>query len=337
MADLIVQQSFPDPRPTTNPYLVMLGDSIAAVPGVELRTFTWRRVLTQRFDVFHVHWPEILVSGHSPAKKLVRQFFTLLLIAKLAITRTPIVRTAHNLDLPQGISRRERWLLGLMDRRTTLRIRLNPLTPVPQGTAVETILHGHYRDWFAVYPKVERVPGRLAYVGLVRRYKAVDALIAAFRTAFGSAQASLTIAGRPSSDELVRQLEEIADGDPRIEMRFAYLSDEELVQAVSAAELVVLPYREMHNSGGALSALSLDTPVLVPANEVNRMLAAEVGDGWVLEYEGELTSADLEQALQRAQVVVRSGARPDLSAREWSGAGRAHVAAYRRAMALMRR
>ncbi|MFF1632837.1 glycosyl transferase [Leifsonia sp. NPDC058248] len=345
MAELIVQQSFPEPRPTTNPYLVMLRDSIREQPGVQLRTFSWRGVLTGRFDVFHVHWPEILVSGQSPLKALVRQGLTLLLIAKLAVTRTPIVRTVHNLELPDGISGRERWLLRLIDRRTTLRIRLNPLTPLPEHAPFETIVHGHYREWYARYPHAPRVPGRLAYVGLVRRYKGVDALLTAFRTAFGGQDgpaghggphASLTVGGKPSSDELVAQLEGLAAGDDRIALHFAFLSDAELVSAVTASQLVVLPYREMHNSGGALSALSLDRPVLVPANEVNGLLAAEVGDDWVLRYEGELTPAALEDALARAQRLAPD-ARPDLSRREWDDAGRAHVAAYRRAIALRRR
>ncbi|WP_223692403.1 glycosyltransferase [Leifsonia poae] len=339
MAELIVQQSFPEPRPTTNPYLVMLRDGIRTVPGVEVRTFSWRGVLTRRFDVFHVHWPEILVSGHSPVKKLVRQGLTLLLLGKLAVTRTPIVRTVHNLDVPDGISRREKWLLRLIDRRTTLRIRLNPLTPMPPQAAFETIVHGHYRGWYAPHPRSPRVAGRLAYVGLVRRYKGVDALVTAFHAAFGGPEGaepvSLTVGGKPSSAELVEQLRSLAAGDGRIALHFSFLSDAELVEAVTRAEIVVLPYREMHNSGGALSALSLGRPVLVPDNEVNRMLAAEVGEPWVLRYDGELTPAALESALAQVR-TLSADAGPDLSRREWDDAGRAHVAAYRRAIALLR-
>ena len=41
---------------------------------------------------------------------------------------------------------------------------------------------------------------------------------------------------------------------------------------------MVLPYRQMHNSGAVLAALSLDRPVLVPATD-QRGLGAEVGPG----------------------------------------------------------
>lgn len=337
MPDLVVQQSFPDPRPTTNPYLIMLRDAIASQPGVDVRTFTWRRALLERYDVFHVHWPEILVSGHSPLKKLVRQALTLGLVLKLRITRTPIVRTAHNLELPTGISRRETALLRLIDRWTTLRIRLNPLTPVPAGSPVETIEHGDYRAWFSRYQRRAAIPGRLAYVGLVRRYKGVDALISAFRAAFRAPgtepQATLTVSGKPSSDDLVQQLQAQASEDERVFLRFAFLTDEELVAAVTEAELIVLPYREMHNSGGALSSLSLNRPVLVPDNDVNRLLAQEVGEVWVQRYQPPLSSDDLERAIAAVRRREPESA-PDLSRRGWDETGRRHVLAYRRAIEL---
>ena len=53
----------------------------------------------------------------------------------------------------------------------------------------------------------------------------------------------------------------------------------------------MLPYRHMHNSGAALTALSLDRPVLVPETDVNRDLARETGPGWVVTFAGELRPA----------------------------------------------
>ena len=330
----IVQQSFPRPRPTTNPYLVMLGRSIAAQPGVELRTFSWRAALTKRADVFHVHWPEILVSGQSPSKKLVRQGLTLLLVAKLAVTRTPIVRTLHNLERPSGISRRERILLALLERRTTLWIRLNDETPELPGRSYALIPHGHYRDWFEGYEKPAAEPGRVGFVGLIRRYKGVEELLEVFRGVPG--ESTLHVAGRPSSAELAGRLEELADSDERVSLDLRFLDDADLVANVRKASLVVLPYREMHNSGGVLTALSLDRPVLVPSNAVTERLAEEAGPGWVHRYQGALDASDIERALQDIASGDR-GDRPDLRARDWDDAGARHVEAYRRAVAILRR
>jgi glycosyltransferase involved in cell wall biosynthesis len=241
----------------------------------------------------------------------------------------------HNLELPEGLSRREVVLLRWAERWTTLRIRINETTELDDSTPVETIVHGHYRDWYAPHPRRERCPGRLAFVGQVRRYKGVDRLVEAFGETT-DAGLSLRIAGRPTSEGLADQLRAAAAADPRIGLSLTYVPDSGLVAEVSEAELVVLPYREMHNSGGALAALSLDTPVLVPDNAVNRRLAEEVGPGWVHTFVPPLTGDDLTGALER-QRGTPPAALPDLSRREWDDAGRAHVAAYRRARAALRR
>lgn len=333
---LVVLQSFPAPRETTNPYVVMLARSLEATDGVRPRTFSWRRALCSRYDVFHAHWPEILVSGHSPLKKVVRQLLFAVLLVRLRVLRIPLVRTLHNLELPDGISRREVFLLRRAERRTTLWIRLNTSTEVPPGRPFETVLHGHYRDWFAPYTEPPPVPGRVAFVGLIRRYKGVADLIRAFRETVEEApHGTLRVAGRPSTEELADELRREAAGDDRISLRLSFLSDADLVAEVGAAELVVLPYREMHNSGGTLAALSLDRPVLVPDNEVNRLLADEVGPGWVFRYRGALTGRHVLDTLHARRRQSR-GTRPDLAAREWAMTGQAHLAAYRRARELRR-
>ncbi|WP_231884281.1 glycosyl transferase [Plantibacter sp. H53] len=325
-----VQQSFPDPRPTTNPYIVMLRDHLATTPGVAVRTFSWRRAILGHYDVFHAHWPEILVSGASKPKRAVRQLLTLVLLAKLAVTRTPIVRTLHNLHRPSGISRIEHALLGLFERRTAFVIVLNEQTVPPEGVGSAVIPHGHYRDWYARHPQREAVEGRLSYFGLIRRYKGVDGLLRAF-SALPGGDRSLRVAGRPSSEALAADLRSLAADDDRIDLSLEFLSDAELVDVARQGELVVLPYREMHNSGGALAALSVDRPVLVPANAVNERLAAEVGQGWVVQYDGDLDASDLERALDAVRDPSR-GPSPDLSARDWDLAGQLHLAAYRAAL-----
>ncbi|MFP3466532.1 glycosyl transferase [Leifsonia sp. SIMBA_070] len=333
MRRLTVLQSFPEPRATTNPYIVMLAAAIREQPDAKLLTFSWRTALTHRYDVFHIHWPEILLEGRTPLRALARQLLTALLLLRIAVLRTPVVRTVHNLDLPEGINRRQRFLLERFARLTTLRITLNDRTTLPEGTEAVTIVHGHYRTWFADAPRRRPVAGRLAYFGLIRRYKNVQALVKAFRGL--ATDASLQVGGRPSAPELAAEIAELAAGDDRISLTFAFLTDDELVGIATAAELVVLPYREMHNSGGTLAALSLDRPVLIPDNEVNRALALEVGEDWVRRYSGELTTEVLREALTGVQERPPVG-RPDLSAREWDAVGSEHISAYRRALQLAR-
>jgi beta-1,4-mannosyltransferase len=330
---IVVLQSFRTPRPTTNPYIVMLGETLRTTPGVVLLNFSWRRALFGRFDVFHVHWPEILVNGSSPLKRLARQMLTFGIVLRMRLSRIPIVRTVHNLGLPEGISRREVLLLRLIDRWTTLRIRLNTATDLPADCPAATILHGDYRTWFAAHPASEPVPGQFGYVGLIRRYKGVERLIEAFAGTSSVLQGlTLRIGGKPSSPELVDAVTRGAAADSRIALDLHFLTDDELVGIVTSSELVVLPYRFMHNSGGALAALSLGRPILLPDNEVNRRLSEEVGPGWVHLFDGELTASDLIDAITEVRRTTGRPA-PRLVARSWDDTGRAHREAYRAAIA----
>ncbi|WP_105036030.1 glycosyltransferase [Cryobacterium aureum] len=328
-----VLQSFPEGRATTNPYLLQLSRSLR--PHVEVLGFTWRRALTSRYDVFHVHWPEILLQGRTPGRALARRMLFRLFLARLRLRRTAVVRTLHNVRSHELAPRQDQRLLERFDQRTTLWIRLNPFTPVPAGALERTIPHGDYRDWYFDQPSGATVPGRLLYFGLIRPYKGVDALVESFRQLGAGLpddpRPTLRIVGAPQSSELAQQLQFGAAGEPRIEFVLRHTSDAELAAAIQAAELVVLPYTEMHNSGAALLALSLDRPVLVPQNAVTTALADEVGAEWVLCYSGPLCAEVLADALVRVR-RPRSTPAPDLSRRRWSVGAAEHVDAYGRAV-----
>lgn len=328
-----VLQSFPEGRTTTNPYLLQLTRALR--PHVEVLGFTWRRALTGRYDVFHVHWPEILLQGRTPARALARRILFRLFLTRLRLRRTAVVRTVHNVRSHESATRQEERLLHGFDQCTTLWVRLNPFTAVPVGALERTIPHGDYRDWYSAHAPGVPVPGRLLYFGLVRPYKGVEILVDSFRQLPRGAPddviPTLRIVGAPQSKELAQRLQLAAAGDARIRCALRHASDAELADAINAAELVVLPYAEMHNSGAALLALSLNRPVLVPQNVVTTALANEVGPGWVLTYNGPLSAEILADALAHAR-RARSTLSPDLSHRQWTLGAMDHVEAYVRAV-----
>lgn len=327
-----VLQSFKPPGPLTNPYITQLLDSLRSADGVEPHVFSWRRALVGGYDVFHAHWPESLIEQRGVLSTLGRRVLYALLLLRLWVQRIPIVRTVHNLELPVGISSFDRRLLAVTEQLTRVRIVLNEFTPVPDGSTAVLVEHGHYQAWFAQHPRVASVPGRVVFFGKIRRYKNVEGLVAAFRALpEATPTPTLRVLGSPSSQELVDSLSSMAAGDPRIQLEFGHVADPDLVSAVSGASVVALPYKEMHNSGSVLAALSLGRPVLVPDTEFNRALAAEVGEHWVLRYNGPLTPDDLQDAINRTGAHGATG-EPDLTRREWDTSGRRHLEAYRLAL-----
>jgi len=323
---LTVLQSSGRPTRTTNPYLLQLLDALP--PPLRIEYFSMKRALFSRYDVFHVHWPEYLVRHRTRAGTWAKQAGMALVLLRLWAMRIPIVRTLHNLAPHEAGNLGERVLLRWMDRLTTLWIRINPATQ-ERAPATVTILHGHYRAWYAAIPKPRPVAGRLLHFGLLRRYKGVETLLACMQ-ALDDPSLSLRIVGNPASEELADEVRAGCRRDPRISARLEYVDDETLAREIGEAELVVLPYRQMHNSGTLLLSLSLDRPVLAPANDANAAIAAEVGPGWVYLYEGEIDASLIADTL--ARVRERDDGAPDLSARDWERLGQQHHRAYAAAL-----
>lgn len=328
MHHIRVLESFGNSRPTTNPYITMLGESLESTPELRLMRFSWKKALTANYDVIHFHWPEALLDGSTWLRRRGKDLAFALLLLRIRLKRIAVVRTVHNLDLPQGLSFIRRQLVTKCDHMTTLRISINPTTPPISGVAQRLIPHGHYCDWFADMPRHEKIAGRIAFAGLIRRYKGVENLLTCFmQTANDYPELSLSVTGKPSSTDLENVVRNATSADDRISFSSGYVAEKSLVAAITEAELVVLPYQHMHNSGSALAALSVQRPVLVPRNETNELLSLEVGAGWVYLYEGQLSARDLTSTLADLRRNPPAKA-PDLSARDWSAAGNQHRDAF---------
>ncbi len=300
-----------------------------APADVEVTYFSWRRALRGDYDVLHLHWPELLIRARTARKRLAKRqaMRATLLLAKAR--RIPVVRTVHNLHPHERGSGAEQRLLASVDKQTDVFIRLNPTTDLDPGMTGVTILHGHYRDRFAQHPHSPAEPGLVLYFGIIRPYKNVEHLIEVF-TARPRPGSRLRIVGSPSP-ELRERISDLAEQHEDVSALLAFVDDDQLVAEITASTLVVLPYSEMHNSGAALVALSLDRPILVPRTPSNTALQQEVGEEWVLAYDGELTDAILTAAIERAG-RRDPASRPRMEGRDWDEVGRQHRDVYREAI-----
>lgn len=317
-------------RPVDNPYTSLLIDSLPS-DRVRVSYFHWSRILTERFDVLHAHWPENSLRHPRRIGRAVKIGLFAVFLARLRLQRKAVVRTVHNVAPHEPGSRIERLLLRRLDRLTTLWIVLNESTPTPAGDRTVLVPHGHYGTWYASQPAAVAVRGRLLNFGMIRRYKGTEDLISAFR-AWNDADVVLHIVGEPGDAAIAGSLRELAGGDPRVHLDLRFLPEEELSRELGAAEVVVLPYRAMHNSGAALLALSANRPVIVPSTAATELLVDEFGPEWVVTYSGDLDAERLRKAVQRAQSARRSPGGPDLSRREWPALGAQLAQVYERAV-----
>lgn len=332
---LSVLMSFKQPTESTNPYITQLNRALAATPGLAVSTFSWRNALLHHWDVFHVHWPETMIYSPRRLLRAVKLVLLAILLVKFGLGRTAVVWTYHNVSTHERQGRVARVLLGRLRRLTVGYIVLNPFSEPPAGRLVWLIHHGHYRDWYARFDQADTIPGRLATFGLIRPYKGVEDLLAAFR-GWSEPAVSLVIGGKPADPDTGERVSALAAGDPRVSLVLRFLSEQELVTVATEAELLVFPYVAMHNSGAVLAGLSLGRPVLAPRNAVNEALAGEVGERWLPMYDGGLTPEVLTRTLASVR-TIDPGERPNLDGRDWDVTGEQHRLAYRDAVAKVRR
>jgi glycosyltransferase involved in cell wall biosynthesis len=94
------------------------------------------------------------------------------------------------------------------------------------------------------------------FFGLLRPYKGLDVLLEAWR---GIEDAELWIVGMPRMD--VSAL--MADAPSNVRLVSRFVGDHELPAYFARADLVVLPYREIEQSGVLFTALAFGKPLLV--------------------------------------------------------------------------
>lgn len=336
---LRVTQLLADPNrsahPVENPYTSLL---VSSLPDerIETRYFGWADVLTSDADVVHMHWPENSLRHPRTAVRLLKRALFLLFILRLRMGRIAVVRTVHNARPHEEGDRGERWILGLLEARTTLWVTLNDVTPTPDPRRTVVIPHGHYRDRFAS-PTPEPRRGNLVHFGMLKPYKGVDELISAFAAVPHELDYRLHIVGESHDGPLTERVRAASRRDERMDIDLRFVDETELADAVGAAEIVVLPYRAIENSGSALLALSLHRPVILPESPSTRLLEEEFGDEWVGLYRGPLTAETLQRAVEDLRDRPRDAAGPDMSERDWPRLGSLLADAYDRAAASLRR
>jgi len=293
-----------------NPYTGLIYSHLPA----DAKTDGWPGNLLRKYDVWHVHWPDALLGIPNPvhaAYKVSAMFVTMDYLKRRG---TRIVWTMHNFASHEGRHPRlEKWFWRQFIPHVDGAISLSHtglamgLEKFPRLRSVPTavIPHGHYRTVCEPSDKARAreilgiAPGAkvIAFFGAVRAYKNVDALVRLFREV-RDPDAVLFVAGDPNRADLAAAIEKEAAPDPRVRLRFAFVSDEEAGAILGAADLVVLPYREILHSGSAMLALSCNRPIVVPGRGSMGELQEEFGEDWVKTYRGELTAEILEESLE---------------------------------------
>ncbi len=251
--------------------------------GYRVRERFYRRTAARGLDAparrpfkLAEHVPDMLrFRRDADADVLHYQWLTLPgLDSRLLPRLRPRVMTAHYI-LPPRPSRRQvasaRRVFGDMDAVVAhsehSAARLREEVGLDPGR-VRVIPHGAF-DYLTRLPEEKPLPAELEGAegpvilcfGLLRPYKGIENLVAAFRRIRG---AELWIVGNPRMDvEPLRRLAAEAPGRVRIVPRF--VDDAEVPAIFRRADVVALPYLDAEHSGVLYTGLAFDKPLVLSA------------------------------------------------------------------------
>lgn len=241
--------------PTWRRGLRYLRGSVRALIGARM---SGKRVA--HFHVFHVSFLELFN----------------VVLAKCLFMR--VVITAHDVEAFRGErSNIKSWFYGVADcviaHNLVSRRELVRVLGIPERK-IHVIPHGNYLGDIGSLPSADSARAALGlphdaqvllFFGQIKAVKGLDLLLDALAAIKGTVpDVLLLVAGKMWGQEFARyqsQIDSLGLGRHCI-AHVRYIADEEVAAYYAAADLVVLPYRKIYQSGVVLMAMSYGKPVL---------------------------------------------------------------------------
>lgn len=311
---------------TGNPYAQSIYAPMAAL-GVDVHEFSVKRLLLGRYHIWHRHWPERALNDHHLGTVLLKLMAAVLCTVVARLKGVRIIWTVHNLKAHEQYYPKLEQLFwfwftrnldgyislsqaALMAAQRTFPALINyPSFVIPhshyRGQYPDTITRDEARDYLNI-PKEAQV---ILLFGKLRPYKNIPQFIRTFQQS-PIDQHILYVVGSPATPKLGQDLLTLAENDERVQLVLNHIDDQDVQYYFRAADLVVLPYSEVLNSGAALLALSFDCPVLAPSIGSLGELGDHMGSAWFRTYTGELTVNILLEATTWATSEHRSSCIP---------------------------
>lgn len=276
-----------------NPYQIELANALRGY-GVETkfvnlsrkRLFPILRTVFQnsRPDIIHLHWTGAFLVTRNRAASILKACLIILEFLILKIIGISIVWTVHNLFDHEKINPEiEKYFnyiccTGIYDK-------IIVLSSFSVEAAIKAYrLPNHLRDKFIIIPhghyiksynnNISKNQARdklglsaenivFLYFGLIRPYKGILYMVEEFKKVLNS-RARLLIAGNPKSDILKHELERCCKGHKLIKIYPKFIKDDEIEIYMNAADIVVLPFNDILNSGSVILAMSFGKAVICP-------------------------------------------------------------------------
>jgi GT2 family glycosyltransferase/glycosyltransferase involved in cell wall biosynthesis len=228
-------------------------------------------------------------------------FTDLTMIATARLFKRKVVITVHDVDSLADSEARRSQLAGRVYRLADRVIAHNKISAEELKSVgllpakIAMIAHGHYLDSIQEMPSASTARRDLAielsakvviFFGQIKHSKGLDILIKALPQVVREVpEVVLMIAGRPWKTDFTYYNALISQLNVRAHCRLLirYIPDDKVTSLYAAADITVLPYRRIYQSGVLLMAMSCGCPAVVSDLPGMREIVTDGINGYVFE------------------------------------------------------
>ncbi len=272
------------PKIGLNPYNEILYEKLEE-HGVTVISHRDARLsgITSHVDVFHFHWLNAYLS-HSAVKSLFSTLAFIAYILLLKIKKTKIVWTAHN-TVSFTHSKKNillekllvPFLIKYVDKIIVhSKFQINHFSEQYHSKIIH-IPHHNYCP--TLHQKIHGKNDYYLFFGSVSPYKGLDLAIQAYNMASSSCCVRpFKIVGSVNDSAYKMEISNLIQNNKTIFLEDRFISNSELELLVKGSKAVILPFRQITNSGSLIYALSCRTPVFVRWSKlVDEVISAHNG------------------------------------------------------------
>ena len=249
-----------------------------------LRSLAGAKLGKSRIAHFHVF--------HVGPLELFNVLLAKILGFKVVVTAHDVRSFVERLSVPWMAKRAYRAADRIIAQSEVSRRELQTVLDVPEEK-VDTIPHGNYLGFIGEVPSRSEASARLGvpegsrvllFFGQIKEVKGLDVLLRAMpRLVERNPETVLLVAGKVWKDDFGRYQKQIENSGiaENCLLHIRYIPDSEVANYYAAADVVVLPYRRIYQSGVLLMAMSYARAVIVSDIEGMTEVVSDGDNGYV--------------------------------------------------------
>lgn len=230
-------------------------------------------------DILHVHWPRPYLKTDSRFMAIIKSTYFICQLFLLKALGIKIVWTVHNITDHEGKFKKLNTLFYRILARSCDKLIIHcpsiktEIKKLYKDARATVIPHGNY-----IYQYKNTITDSEArtvlnlnmddtiflYFGQVRPYKGISELITTFKI-LNCRQTKLLIVGKPLDNKIKSDIKNSCKDNRNIIDILEYIPDDDIQLYMNAADIVVLPYKDVLTSGAAILAMSFGKPIIAPS------------------------------------------------------------------------